>query len=515
MSESDVLQETLSGLLSRMNQMQSNLVDLRREVEAAVTKLPKAQETPVPSEAAKGAHIKVDEVNRALRRLSTGNSQERILEIFLEESQAYAERAILFLHQSDQYVTWKSYGFDPDKIQDIVLTDSNEAIVRAAEHRQLIYRGDQPAESLSWLRDAGDLPTSTICIPFVFDNTVPVVFYGDSGSSIEIDYLELITHLSVLVLKNNYLRELVADGRAETASTPSDMPAAEPVLEAPAVEESDDFAPGPDQIEKEMADAGDEVSLETEPVDESASLVDDEVSDTEALDALEAEIEAEPVSSFEGVEEGSVEAEEELAAAEEEIEPQRWSPTVVDEEDFADLSMEPSAEEVSVKEPAEPAFSDAAVEEEPEARTPDEPEVIEPAAAEEPAVEEAPPPVPEAEEPEVEESLAPVPDDAQPTSDEPVLGSDEEETAHEEARRFARLLVSEIKLYNEGEVEEGRQSGDLYQRLRRDLDRSRDMYMKRVHPAVQGSADYFHDEVVRILAKGDSALLGEGYPGSN
>ena len=39
-----------------------------------------------------------------------------------------------------------------------------------------------------------------------------------------------------------------------------------------------------------------------------------------------------------------------------------------------------------------------------------------------------------------------------------------ENALHEEARRLARLLVSEIKLYNEEQVEEGRRHRDLRRR---------------------------------------------------
>lgn len=46
------------------------------------------------------------------------------------------------------------------------------------------------------------------------------------------------------------------------------------------------------------------------------------------------------------------------------------------------------------------------------------------------------------------------------------------------------MLVSEIKLYNERKVTEGRDQNDLYERLREYIDRSRDMYDKRVKPEV-------------------------------
>ena len=68
-----------------------------------------------------------------------------------------------------------------------------------------------------------------------------------------------------------------------------------------------------------------------------------------------------------------------------------------------------------------------------------------------------------------------------------------------------RLLVSEIKLYNEQKVKEGRESSDLYERLREAIDRSREMYEKRVQPPVASKFDYFNYELVNTLAKGDKA----------
>jgi hypothetical protein len=96
----------------------------------------------------------------------------------------------------------------------------------------------------------------------------------------------------------------------------------------------------------------------------------------------------------------------------------------------------------------------------------------------------------------------------------PVEVSDEERRYHNDARRFARLLVSEIKLYNEQKVTDGRANSDLYTRLREEIDRSRQMYDKRVHPSVAPRYDYFHQEIVSTLAGGDAARLGAGYPGA-
>jgi len=87
-------------------------------------------------------------------------------------------------------------------------------------------------------------------------------------------------------------------------------------------------------------------------------------------------------------------------------------------------------------------------------------------------------------------------------------GGSEETKKHDEARRFARLLVSEIKLYNESKVDAGRKSRDLYERLKDDIDRSRQMYDERISEDVRKSSNYFYDELVRILADGNADALG-------
>jgi hypothetical protein len=84
----------------------------------------------------------------------------------------------------------------------------------------------------------------------------------------------------------------------------------------------------------------------------------------------------------------------------------------------------------------------------------------------------------------------------------------EEAKKHDEARRFARLLVSEIKLYNEAKVEQGRKNHDLYERLKEDIDRSRQMYDERIADDVRKVSNYFYDELVRILADGSTDVLG-------
>ena len=88
----------------------------------------------------------------------------------------------------------------------------------------------------------------------------------------------------------------------------------------------------------------------------------------------------------------------------------------------------------------------------------------------------------------------------------------EEDELHKKARRFAKLLVEEIKLYNQPKVEEGRQRKDLYDRLKVDIEKSRATYDKRYAESAVSSADYFTQELVRILADNDVSLMGAGFP---
>jgi hypothetical protein len=90
----------------------------------------------------------------------------------------------------------------------------------------------------------------------------------------------------------------------------------------------------------------------------------------------------------------------------------------------------------------------------------------------------------------------------------PLAPSMEGDERRDEARRFARLLVSEIKLYNERAVLEGREHGNLYARLKEDIDRSRQMYDDRIPEDIRANSNFFYEELVRVLADGRADALG-------
>ena len=87
-------------------------------------------------------------------------------------------------------------------------------------------------------------------------------------------------------------------------------------------------------------------------------------------------------------------------------------------------------------------------------------------------------------------------------------GKGEPGNAENDAKRFARLLVSEIKLYNETKIQSALQNNNLFDALRNEIGEAQRTYKKRF-PAVE-SEKHFDDALVEILADGDASKLGSG-----
>ena len=98
------------------------------------------------------------------------------------------------------------------------------------------------------------------------------------------------------------------------------------------------------------------------------------------------------------------------------------------------------------------------------------------------------------------------------TAADPFAGmSAEDADTHRKAQRFARLLVDEIKLYNQAKVAEGRRNKDLYDRLKEDIEKSRSTFQKRYGNTAAASGDYFQREVLRSLAEDDMSVMGASF----
>ncbi len=86
-----------------------------------------------------------------------------------------------------------------------------------------------------------------------------------------------------------------------------------------------------------------------------------------------------------------------------------------------------------------------------------------------------------------------------------------DQDVHKKAQRFARLLVDEVKLYNQAKVAEGRKNKDLYDRLKDAIEKSRSTYQKRYGNTVAASGNYFQNEIVRSLAEDDLSIMGANF----
>jgi len=65
--------------------------------------------------------------------------------------------------------------------------------------------------------------------------------------------------------------------------------------------------------------------------------------------------------------------------------------------------------------------------------------------------------------------------------------------AEEKAKRFARIIVSDIALYNQDAVVEGLKNGTFYELLQNDVVEGRELYEKRVPATVRAKKDYYQD----------------------
>jgi predicted Zn finger-like uncharacterized protein len=72
--------------------------------------------------------------------------------------------------------------------------------------------------------------------------------------------------------------------------------------------------------------------------------------------------------------------------------------------------------------------------------------------------------------------------------------------AVEKARRFARIIVSDIALYNQDAVAEGLKSGTFYELLKADVDEGRELYENRVPTAIRAKKDYYQEAFDNFIA---------------
>jgi predicted Zn finger-like uncharacterized protein len=73
--------------------------------------------------------------------------------------------------------------------------------------------------------------------------------------------------------------------------------------------------------------------------------------------------------------------------------------------------------------------------------------------------------------------------------------------ARTKARRLARIIVSDIALYNQAKVEEGVMNGTLYELLADDIAEGRALYIRRVSEEIRKDSSYLEDGFADLIAK--------------
>jgi hypothetical protein len=410
-----------------------------------------------------GSSGEVAAIKRAVEEIERQQSHTDILGSLLTSAAQFAERAALFVIKDERAIGWRECeATDPSNLEligGVSLPLSADTLLGRAAQTRSAWTGapGSNTEDSLLIDQLGGNPQTVAAVPLVARGKVVAVLYADSSSpdpnAVNADALELLARVAAMAVN------LVAAPRAvPEKETSAPEAVAPPADAAPAPEPEPAYTP---EIEPQTPEVVAEAPIEEVSAEPAAEYVPEEMAEP-VVEEVSAELAVEPV-------------------------PEEMAEPVI-EEVPAEVAAEYSPEEV-----AEPA--------------------PEPLAS--PAIESAPP-----------TSAAPGPAAQYSTPlgstrrygvsepDLPIEVGEEERRLHNDARRFARLLVSEIKLYNEPKVKEGRSRNDIYDRLREDIDRSRQMYDKRVAPPVAARHDYFHQELVNTLAEGDPVKLGVSYPGA-
>jgi len=86
-------------------------------------------------------------------------------------------------------------------------------------------------------------------------------------------------------------------------------------------------------------------------------------------------------------------------------------------------------------------------------------------------------------------------------------GKADADPRREEARRYARLVATDIRLYNEEAVVVGRRQRDLASRLKEHIQRGREAFTRRFPDLGADGVKLLDDAYVQVLAGGDASLL--------
>lgn len=508
------LVDTLSGLSPKLPERFLPEDAITSAVEAAVGNALAEAEREVGARAA-AAPAAGGQLREAVTAIDAAKSQAEVLAALTREAVRFASRSAVFLVRGGQLSGWDGQGFDGAAS----LRGQGLEAPEGSVWQRLIGGGGAtavPAAEQATLASRFEVPVAreAVVVPMVLRDRVAAVVYADrlGDGTLDTAALQTLTYVAALAIETLPLRE-----RSSTATLTLEP---EGGLEEPEPAAAALQPPAATGIAGTgIATSEPVVEPEPEPVAEPPVTISEETELGGGLEEVEVTLE------------GEEEAEEPESVAGwqvEDVEPPRPRPVPVEPSE-----VEPAELEVAEAEP--PLLE---VEE-----TSDFEEVAAPHSEEPPAFSEQPsaPAVEEAAAPVEEEPPAAAPsapwgggEPAAPREPQPALGGspqveppsdvqgpgwafssapqqardEDDEARHAEARRLARLLISEIKLYNEEQVLEGRKNHNVVERLKEDIDRSRELYEERVDERVRQETDYFYQEMVRVLGAGDPKTLG-------
>ncbi len=518
------------------------------------------------------------DVRDAINDISSKDSQSEILKSLVSHATQFTPRGAFFIVKNEHLVGWRMFGTEghpnPEVVREVFFPlSSNTALSGAVDALGTVGGINEDGEDgLLYLNKLEfEQPENTYAIPLMARGRGVAVLYADNGTeggSVNVEALETLMRVAGLTVevlastqiaksqvaeKSAYAPVEEAEEReapqeeeqqvAEEYSQPeveaveeaaptefaqtdisSDYEAVEEVQPVEEAEMKSDYSFEPEEaVETDEEDNA--KSFDFQPVAEVPKAVVDEVEETVSYDdswVQPSEDVAEESSSFDTVEEDTPVAYDSFESSVDDS-----APAFEDHQDDINKTFEPATKNESI---GFDTFSDLGIAGEQPQKIVENHEVeVEPSYEFETSnetnfdtvadtAEEVKETVEVAGEPEVAEETVAAPPIrkrfAERNVDLPIEVTEDERRLHNDARRFARLLVSEIKLYNEQKVKEGRESSDLYERLREAIDRSREMYDKRVQPPVAAKFDYFNYEIVNTLAEGDEGKLGGSYPGA-
>ena len=473
--------------------------------------------------------VELEVIQRAIESISLQSSQQEALLQLIDQVTRYAPRSIFFVVRAGHVIGWRVRGFENG------LTDSSVTSLRggietgsilgeALRTQRPVALSHPTADQMEQILGsyASPLPTRAVAIPLVVREKAVAVLYVDSSTlqeeePIDQGAIELLLRVSSLVIELLSIRkQLVPTAPKSSLPAPPERLPAEPsrikeTIATPAVMaeptppidrgETEPEAmvepvvsPDPTALNPAIPEKSEDLSsVPPEGTPAWMAEAPSTIEPSDQKDETESDIEAKP-----GEETAEAAAEKELATGGE------TSPSP--------FSMSPEMGRITREIPAGeiPFLSDEPIEAE---KSDEEVRVHFPfARTEEPSRDEMGS-WNRGNSPSLESAPAINRPSVEPLAASSTVQDEAEQRAHNDARRFARLLVSEIKLYNTSKVQEGRRNLDLYERLAEEIDRSRQVYDKRVSPEVAMEVDYYHEELVQTLAEGDPAKLGVSYPG--